>query len=49
MSKTLLDKENFTIDSSTWEVQDANGIVNGQHVPIKVKVSPEWDVWGNCK
>lgn len=42
---TLLEKNNFTIDSSTWEIQDANGIVNGQHVSLKVKVHPEWDVW----
>ncbi len=41
MTTTLLDKENFTVDSSTWEVQDAKGIVNGQHVSIKVKVHPE--------
>lgn len=45
MPTTLLDKDNFVIDSSTWEVQDANGIVNGQNVSIKIKVHPEGDVW----
>lgn len=45
MPATLLDKENFTIDSSARAVQDAKGIVNGQQVPIKVKINPEGDVW----
>jgi len=45
MPTTLLDKDNFVVDSSAWEVQDANGIVNGQQVSIKVKVHPEWDIW----
>lgn len=44
MSATLLDKENFKIDSKSRKVQDANGVVNGQHVSIKVKINPEWDV-----
>lgn len=44
MSATLLDKENFKINSSSRTIQDASGIVNGKKVPIKVKVNPEWDV-----
>ena len=44
MSTTLLDLENFKIQSTTWQVQDLIGVVNGQHIPIKVKVHPEWDV-----
>ena len=44
MSATLLDPENFKIQSTTWQVQDFTGVVNGQHIPIKVKVHPEWDV-----
>ena len=44
MSTTLLDSENFKIQSTTWQVQDLTGLVNGQHIPIKVKVHPEWDV-----
>lgn len=45
MVATLLDKENFTIDSSTWQVQDASWVVDGKHISIKVKINPEWDVW----
>lgn len=44
MSATLLDKENFKINSSSRTIQDASGIVNGKRVSIKVKVNPEWDV-----
>ena len=44
MSATLLDPENFKIQSTTWQVQDFTGVVNRQHIPIKVKVHPEWDV-----
>ncbi len=45
MGYSLLDKDNFVIDSTGWEIQDAIGVVHGQRVPIKVKVHPEWDVW----
>lgn len=45
MNSSLLGTENFTIDSSSWSVQDAIGSVNGKHISIKVKVHPEWDVW----
>lgn len=41
MSTTLLDVENFKINSNAWVVQDATGIVYGQHIPIKVKIHPE--------
>ncbi|MEI8008895.1 MAG: hypothetical protein WCI00_05960 [bacterium] len=41
MSTTLLDPENFKIQSTSWQVQDFTGLVNGQHIPIKVKVHPE--------
>ena len=44
MGATLFDSKNFTIDSSSWLVQDTTGIVDGQHVSLKVKVHPEWDV-----
>ncbi len=45
MSATLLDKENFKINSSSRIIQDAIGILNGQRVSIKVKINPEWDIW----
>ena len=44
MPATLLDKENFTINSSTWVTQDANGVVDGKHVSIKVKINAEGDI-----
>lgn len=44
MSATLLDPENFTIDSSGWAVQDAIGIVNSKRISIKVKINPEGDI-----
>lgn len=42
---TMLASENFKIPSSTRTLQDAQWIINGQKVSIKVKVHPEWDVW----
>lgn len=44
MSSTLLDKENFKISSSTWQIQDTQWVIAGKHVPIKVKINPEGDV-----
>lgn len=41
MPATLLDKENFKINSSAWVTQNADGVVNGQHVSIKVKINPQ--------
>lgn len=45
MNSSLLGTENFTIDSSSWSIQDAIGSINGERVSIKVKIHPEWDVW----
>ncbi len=44
MSATLLDKENFKIDSANRKIDDAIWVVNGQRISIKVKINPEWDV-----
>ena len=44
MAATFLDTNNFTIDSSSWSLQDAEWVVNGKHISIKVKVNPEEDI-----
>lgn len=45
MATTLLDRDNFIINSSTWKIKDDTGIINGTKVSIKIKINPEWDVW----
>lgn len=44
MSSTLLDPENFKIDSTTWQVQDMLWVIAGKRLPIKVKINSEGDV-----
>ncbi|MEI6119093.1 MAG: hypothetical protein WCP92_08005 [bacterium] len=41
MATTLLDRDNFTINSSAWKVKEDTGIINGKKVSITIKISPE--------
>lgn len=45
MSANLLGTQNFKIDSSTWKTQETTWSIAGRHVPIKVKVNLDGDVW----
>lgn len=44
MSTSFLDDKNFKIESSAWQVQEAQWIVAGKTIQIKVKINPESDV-----
>lgn len=44
MSSTLLDTQNFKIDSGAWKIHDKQWMVAGKSVQIKVKINPEGDV-----
>lgn len=44
MGATLLDNQNFKIDSTGWEIQEATWIINGKYSSIKVKIHPKGDV-----
>ena len=44
MAYTLLDNQNFKIESTGWEIEEVTWIINGQHSTIKVKINFDRDV-----